>query len=57
MKKNTNGVLVLRLDDREECNILLHSLKNLPYNIGNVNELKLQKLIGTIQVIRESLSK
>ena len=57
MEKNTNSVLVLKLDDREECNILLHSLNNLPDNIGNVNELKLQKLIGTIQVIRESLSR
>ena len=57
MEKNTNSVLVLKLDDSEECNILLHSLKNLPDNIGNVNELKLEKLIGTIQVIRESLSR
>ena len=57
MENNTNSVLVLKLDDREECNILLHSLKNLPDNIGNVNELKLEKLIGTIQVIRESLSR
>tara|TARA_R100000655_G_scaffold43575_2_gene79964 strand:- start:665 stop:838 length:174 start_codon:yes stop_codon:yes gene_type:complete len=57
MEKNTNRVIVLKLDDREECNILLHSLKNLPKNIGNVNGLKLEKLIGTIQVIRESLSK
>ena len=57
MEKNTNQVIVLKLDDREECNILLHSLKNLPDNIGNVNELKLEKLIGTIQVIRESLSR
>ena len=57
MEKNTNSVLVLKLDDREECNIVLHSLKNLPDNIVNVNELKLEMLIGTIQVIRESLSR
>jgi hypothetical protein len=57
MDKNTNQVIVLKLDDREECNILLHSLNNLPKNIGNVNENKVNKLIGTIQVIRESLSK
>jgi len=57
MDKHTNQIIVLKLDDREECNILLHSLNNLPQNIGNVNEFKVNKLIGTIQVIKESLSK
>ena len=57
MEKNTNRVIVLKLDDREECNILLQSLNRSKNNLGNVNESKLAKLIGTIQVIRESLSR
>ena len=56
MEKNTNKVIVLKLDDREECNILLQSLNRSKNNLGNVNESKLAKLVGTIQVIRESLS-
>jgi len=57
MEKNTNKVIVLKLDDREECNILLQSLNRSKNNLGNVNESKLAKLVGTIQVIRESLSR
>ena len=57
MEKNTNKVIVLKLDDREECNILLQSLNRSKNNLGNVNESKLSKLVGTIQVIRESLSR
>ena len=57
MEKNTNKVIVLKLDDREECNILLQSLNRSINNLGNVNESKLAKLVGTIQVIRESLSR
>tara|TARA_A100001011_G_C13633620_1_gene565036 strand:- start:84 stop:257 length:174 start_codon:yes stop_codon:yes gene_type:complete len=56
MDKNTNSVIVLKLEDREECNILLQSLSKSKNKLGNVNESKLAKLIGTIQVIRESLS-
>lgn len=56
MDKNTNSVIVLKLEDREECNILLQSLNKSKNKLGNVNESKLAKLIGTIQVIRESLS-
>ena len=57
MEKNTKRVIVLKLDDREECNILLQSLNSSKNKLGNVNESKLAKLIGTIQVIRESLSR
>ena len=57
MEKNTKKVIVLKLDDREECNILLQSLNRSKNNLGNVNESKLAKLVGTIQVIRESLSR
>ena len=57
MENNTNKVIVLKLDDREEGNILLQSLNRSKNNLGNVNESKLAKLVGTIQVIRESLSR
>jgi len=50
-------IIVLKFSDVEECNMVIHSLRNLPKISNNVNTEKLNSLIGTIEVIRHSLSK
>ena len=53
MEKNNITDVGLIIKDREECNYILYSLKKLPQLTNNVNMLKLNTLIGNLEVLKE----
>lgn len=57
MDKNNITDVGLIIKDREECNYIIYSLRNLPQITNNVNMLKLNALIGNLEVLKESLRK
>jgi hypothetical protein len=57
MERKQNRQLVLKLNDREECNYIIYGLSKLPQLTQNVNETKLNMLIANIEVVKASLDK
>ena len=57
MEKIVKKPLVLKLSNKEECELLIVGLKELPSYIRNVNQVKINSIIGNLQVIKESLDK
>ena len=57
MEKIVKKPMVLKLSDKEECELLIVGLKELPSYIQNVNRIKITSIIGNLQVIKESLDK
>ncbi len=49
--------MVLELRDKEECDYIIFSLKKLPLWTSNVNKSKLNNLIASLSIIKESLTK
>jgi hypothetical protein len=57
MEKIKSTKIELVLNDKEECNYILYSLRKLPEITSNVNMDKLNALIGNLMIVRESLEK
>jgi hypothetical protein len=57
MEKTKSTKIELVLNDKEECNYILYSLRKLPEITNNVNMDKLNSLIGNLMIVRESLEK
>ena len=57
MEKIVKKPLVLKLSNKEECELLIVGLKELPSYIRNSNQVKINSIIGNLQVIKESLDK
>ncbi|BAQ85259.1 hypothetical protein [uncultured Mediterranean phage uvMED] len=57
MEKTKSTKIELVLNDKEECNYILYSLRKLPEITNNVNMDKLNALIGNLMIVRESLEK
>jgi hypothetical protein len=57
MEKIKSTKIELVLNDKEECNYIIYSLRKLPELTNNVNMNKLNALIGNLMIVRESLEK
>ena len=57
MEKIAKKPMVLKLSDKEECELLIVGLKELPSYIQNTNRIKINSIIGNLKVIKESLEK
>jgi hypothetical protein len=57
MEKIKSTKIELVLNDKEECNYIIYSLRKLPEITNNVNMNKLNALIGNLMIVRESLEK
>tara|TARA_Y100001937_G_C6951218_1_gene254721 strand:- start:329 stop:508 length:180 start_codon:yes stop_codon:yes gene_type:complete len=57
MEKIVKKPLVLKLSNKEECELLIVGLKELPSYIRNSNQFKINSLTGNLQVIKESFDK
>jgi len=56
-EKEQSKSMVLKLRDKEECDYIICSLKKLPHWTSNVNQAKLDNLIATLSIIKESLTR
>jgi hypothetical protein len=57
MEKIKSTKIELVLNDKEECNYIIYSLRKIPEITNKVNMNKLNALIGNLMIVRESLEK
>lgn len=56
MKHNNRAhKIALNINDKESCNYIIHGLKYIQENTRNFNAEKINSLLSTMLVIKESL--